>query len=730
MTGVCGRNLVGKPVVAFVSIAALASAAAVPAYAQVVGAGQDDDIIVTGTQADTQLDAQTEVGSRSGLTSREIPATLSVIDQTALLERGARTTVEALNAVPGVVSAALPSIPGTASIRGFTGDAVSQLYDGVRQPFMRVFDSWSFERVEVLKGPASILYGEGALAGAINFVPKRPAIGESFGSALASYGSFDTVRLAGDVNQALDARTSLRAYASYARSSGYVDDTNSRVFAGTAALRSQLSETLLADIAVDFTSDEANSAYWGTPLVPLEVARDPSNLVSAANGYVIDRSLRRTNYEFENSSTRSRTFWARSNLSWEVGEGVRLVNQLDYYDAARKWRDTERYSYIPASGLLRRDITRIDHDNSILTERLLVSIDKPVFGLRSRSTVGVEYSDFDFRNPRSFGTAAPVTLRDPVRGFFPDLSDPSNFPGAGNRTVFTTGIITKALFAEEALNLTPRLLLIGGLRFDDIKLDRRVDDLNASTTLSFKQDYHPFSWRAGLVYSVADGVDVYGQYNRAALSVASLALIGLADSRFKLSTGETAEGGVKATLFDRRLTLTLAGYWIGQDDIVTRDPNNSTISIQGGRQSSRGAEGSASLAIADALRIDAGYAFTDARYDELLEAGGNRAGNQPPFVSRHVGNLFAIWRRPGDGPSASIGGRAVSGFYTDTANTIRVRGYAVADASVGYRWGGLDLDLRVRNLTNSFYANWRGGSVTQVMIGAPRSVELTLTGRF
>ena len=158
------------------SATALASVWAGSADAQVTG-NRPGDVVVTG-KLDTQLDEQPEVGSRSGLTDRELPATVNVIDQSAILDRGARTTVEALNAVPGVVSATLPSIPGIASIRGFSGDAVSQLYDGVRQPFMRVFDSWSFDRIEVLKGPASILYGEGALAGAINFVPKRPEIGE------------------------------------------------------------------------------------------------------------------------------------------------------------------------------------------------------------------------------------------------------------------------------------------------------------------------------------------------------------------------------------------------------------------------------------------------------------------------------------------------------------------------------------------------------------------------
>ena len=154
------------------------------------------------------------------------------------------------------------------------------------------------------------------------------------------------------------------------------------------------------------------------------------------------------------------------------------------------------------------------------------------------------------------------------------------------------------------------------------------------------------------------------------------------------------------------------------------------MSIQGGRQSSQGGEGSASLTLPRGFHLDAGYAYTDARFDQLLEAGGDRAGNRPPFVSDHVGNLFASWRRPQGGPTFSAGLRAASAFFADTANTLRVRGYAVADASGGYRFEGVDLDLRVRNLTDSFYATWRGGSGTQFLLAPPRSVDLTLTGRF
>lgn len=692
--------------------------------------------MVTGVnQGKLQLDSKPDVASRLGLSVRETPAESDTITQAQIIERGARTSVEALNAVPGVVAANLPSIPGTTSIRGFTGDAISQLYDGVRQPFMRDFDSWSFDRIEVLKGPASVLYGEGALAGAINFLPKRPTLDGDHVAGLLSYGSFDTLRVAGDVDLSANDKAGIRAVASYNRSSGYVDGTESRLFAATIAGRLKPIDRLTIDLAADYTHDRYDSANWGEPLVPASAARQPTNLVTstAANapGYVIDRALSATNYEFANSVERSRTAWARSNIALEIADGLKLVNELDYYDAKRRWRDSETYSYNAATGLLNRSVTRIDHDNTILTERFLVASDATIAGMRNRASVGLEYSYTTFANPRSFGTGTPVNLFAPQRGSFPDLANPVNFPGAGNRVLFDTHIDTLALFGEDALNLTKQLLLVGGIRYDRINLDREVDDYNFGTVSTFGQHYHPISWRVGAVYSVTPTTQLYAEYNYAVAPVGSLALISLVNSRFALTTGRTAEGGIKSTLLGGKLDLMAAGYWISQDNIVTRDPNNSTLSIQGGSQSSRGFELSASYAVSKSLRLDGGYSHVAARFDTLLEAGGaNRAGNTPPFVSRDVANLFGIYR-PAQVPLTFTAGlRSVGHFYTDNANLIRVRGYMVADASIGYRTRVGDLTVRVRNLFDEFYATWRGGSVTQLIIAPPRSVDVTLTTRF
>lgn len=706
------------------------------AAAQTTDHEAESDIIVTGYgERELVLDGKTEAGSRLGLSVRETPATIEVVTQAQMLERGLRTTVEALNAAPGVVAASLPSIPGTTSIRGFTGDAVSQLYDGRLQAFMREFDSWSFERIEVLKGPASILYGAGALAGAINFVPKRAETDAAAFSGLASYGSYDTLRFAGDANLPLGDKVAIRAIGSLNRSNGYVDDTDSRSEAVTLSLTLKPIESLTIEIAGDYTHDRATTAYWGTPLVPATVARDASDLVRStavnANGFVIDRALRYTNPNVSDGLTSSRTAWLRSRIAWEIADGLSFTNELSYYDAKRLWRNSETGTYNTGTGRFDRTTTRIDHDNDVLIERAFLTSDTAIGGLRNRATLGIEYNRTNFTNPRSFGTTTSIDLYAPVRGNFPDLDNPANFPGAGNRTIFDTDIETTSVFGEDALNLTPKWLLVGGFRYDHVKLGRSIADLNLGTVSSFGRTYKPLSWRIGTVYDVLPKTQIFAQYNRSVAPVGSLALISLASSQFNLTKGRSAEAGVKTSFWGDRIDLTLSGYWIEQTDIVTRDPNNSALSIQGGSQSSRGVELALSAALTRELRLDASYSHVNARFDKLIEAGGlNRAGNRPPFVSSHVANLSAVYRPDALPITLSGGLRHAGAFYTDNANAIRVRGYTVADAALGYRLPFGDVTLRVRNLFNSFYATWRGGSVTQLMIAAPRTVDASFTVRF
>lgn len=720
----------------------LLALSAVPSLAQEAPATGVESVIVTGL-ADRQLllDAKSETGSRLGLSVRETPAIVDILSQAMFQERGLRTSVEVLNATPGATSGELASSPGQMSMRGFTGGAVSLLYDGVRQTnsalIIRNLDSWSFDRIEVLKGPAGVMYGEGSLAGAVNLVPKKPHFGGDAYALTLGAGTLGAARAGVDANLVLSDKVAIRGYSSFNRTSGYVNDTEASYFAATLAATVKPIDRLTLELAVDYLKDEYSTAYWGAPLVPLATARNPSSLVSTTNGFVLDNSIRYNNYNVTNPDQGSDAWWLRSRATYEITPALTLTNELSYYDADRRFRNSEVYSYSAPSagfpdGSFQRSTTRIDHDHQFFIERAVLASDFEIGGHRNRLSAGVEYSRSDFDSIRRFGSTSAVDIFNPVRGTFSLDDTAANYPGAGNRANFDSVTTIKSAFLEEAFNVTPDLLLIAGVRQDEIELGRRIDDLNLGTSTPFSRSYDATSWRAGIVYDLAPKTQIFSQYSYAVAPVGSLALISATNSKFDLTTGRSVEGGVKSSLWDDRLDLTLAGYWIKQKNILTRDPNDINRTIQGGSQSTRGIELSVSAAITEQFRVDASMAVLDAKFDELIEAGGiNRAGKTPPVVPEKVASIFAVYRFEEMPVTLTAGGRHASAFYTDNANSVRVSSATVFDASIGYGlpYGG-EITLRGRNLTDRLYANWFGGSNRQITLSAPRSFDVSYTVKF
>jgi iron complex outermembrane receptor protein len=696
------------------------------AFAQEAEARTEDEIIVTGV-ADRQLllDAKTETGSRLGLTARETPAIVDILSERQIREFGARTNVEALNRAPGVTSSLPATSPGAPTMRGFSGGSVGLLYDGVRVAtpgvFSRSSDSWLYERIEILKGPASVLYGEGALAGAINLVPKKPRIGETSGAALASYGSFDTLRVAGDLNLPIGDRAAVRGVASYARTSGFVDDTDADFLAASLGAEFRPTDRLTIDLAIDYSEDAYNTADLGTPLLPESVARNPSEAATGPGGLVIDRALSKTNFNVTDAVLDSETLWLRSRVRYELSDALTFSNDLSKYHSDRHFINSEMFSYNAGTGLIDRTTGIVTHDINYLVERPALSADMEIGGLRNRFAIGAEFSKLEFGTRRYFGTTTSVGPFDPVRGTFPGGSDAPLPPINSNAQVKT-----RSIFGENALNLTPKWLLVGGARYDWIDFSRHI-----APATDFSRDYRALSWRVGTVYDILPKTQIFAQYSKAIVPVGNFLLLSFANSQFDLTRGRSVEAGIKSSFWDDRIDVTLAAYHIAQSDIVTRDPANPTLSIQGGKQSSRGVELSASAALTRQLRVDANWTWLDARFDELFEAGGvSRKGNTPARIPETVANLFAFYSFDSLPLTVSAGLRHAGRFYTDNANTIRARGYTTVDAAIGYKFDFGELTLRARNLTDAFYVDYTDMLPTQFQVGAPRSVEISLLTRF
>ncbi len=706
----------------FLTATALALAPAVT-----FAADSDDTVVVTGQRI---LDEHADVGGHLGLSNREIPAIVDVVTQQEFQVQGVRTALEAMNAAPGLNAGNLPGSVGAASMRGFHG-AMNYLYDGVRMATsdvgVRNWDSWSFERIEVIKGPASVTSGEGALAGAINFVPRRPHFDGGSGELFASYGSQDTGRIAGDLNLAVSEHVALRGDLSLSRSTGWVDDTDSETVAGTLATLIQPSDDLSITLSLDRFEDDFDTAYYGTPLVSAAVARDPSGLVSGSSGLVLDKSMRDLNFNVDDGDMGSQTTWLRARAEYRLTNSWRILSDSSWYESDRRWRDADEYTFNSATGLIDRGATVITHDHQYWNQRVHAVFDGTLGGHRNRFTAGAEIGDTDFFTVRRFGSAGPVDPFAPARGRF--LADtPANF---ATRQDVTADVKARSLFVENAYNVTTDWLLVGGARLDDFELDRRVLDVTSDAVSTYGQDYDPVTWRVGTVYSVGAETQLFAQLTRAALPVSGLLFMSATNASFEVSTGESYEAGIKTSLGSGLLQLTASLFHIEQDDILTRDPVDPAVTVQGGTQTAEGGELSLTFLATDELSVQLSASLLQAKFERLIEAGGaNRSGNRPQNTPEKLADLVVIYA-PRTLPLSLTGiVRHNGGFYTSNANTVKVDGFTVLDAAIAWRAPIGTVTLRGRNLTDELYADWSGYASGLIFLGEPRSVEVSLAKSF
>ena len=519
----------------------------------------------------------------------------------------------------------------------------------------------------------------------------------------------------------------MRGDVSFSRSSGWINDTGSRTFAATGSLLFKPSDRFSLVVSVDHFEDRFKTAYYGTPVISRALARDPSSAVSGSSGLVLDKAMRRTNFDYTDGNDSSNTTWLRARAEYALTDNLKIVSDTSYYDSFRDYKDADEYTFNATTGLIGRGATYISHDHQYWNQRLHLAFDGRIAGLRNRFTLGAEYGETDFFTVRRFGTGTSLDPFNPVRGTFP-VDTPANF---ATRQDITAKVDAFAIFTEDALNLTDEWLVVGGFRYDNVKLDRSVLNATSGAVQNYGQTYNPISWRAGTVYSVTPRTQLFAQYTRAVTPVSGLLFLSAANAAFKLTTGYSYEGGIKTSLSGTGVELTASAFYVRQDDILTRDPTNPAVVFQGGAQRSRGAEISLNLPVTPELNVTASGTLLDAEYLTLIEAGGvNRAGNRPQNVPNQLGDLVVTYS-PKALPITLVGSVRHNGdFYTETANVTKVNAFTTFDAAVSWNAAFGTLTLRGRNLTDEFYADWSGYASGLVFVGAPRSVEISFSKRF
>ncbi|MGL4807400.1 MAG: TonB-dependent receptor, partial [Giesbergeria sp.] len=651
-----------------------------------------------------QLDTPVETGSRLGLTPRETPASVTVVDRTTIEARGAQDTQEILRSIPGVTAHNAPGNIGV-SYRGFGSGSIGQMFNGISVQYSiaaRPVDSWIYDRVEAIGGPSSFLFGSGAVGGSINYVTKT-AERHDFSEGQIRLGQHNLKEVSLGLNRRLGSSDGTAGAQHFARidlnhrnAGHWVDGMHTRSTQLATSLLSDLGGGFTHTLAYEYQNEDVHRPYWGTPL-----------LNPVAGELQLDPRTRFSNYNSADGLYAQRVQWLRSVAQWRASDALQLRNTFYVYDALRDYRNVETYRFNASNSQVIRSAALLQrHDHEVMGDRIEGTYHSSIAGRKSDWAFGLDVSvNRQTRFPRSLsGTVSTV---DPYRfnteNFFdiPGMTPGFN-PDRDNKVTNT------ALYLENRTAVARQVHLITALRHERIDLDltnRRT--VTATTPASYSRSYSPTTGRLGVVWDFAPGANLYAQYSTAAdppsgiLSTASFADV---MNNSELTSGRQAEVGSKLDFWSGKGTATLALYQITRRNIATQDPNNPGVTILVGEQSSKGAELSVGLRPSARWQLQANLTHVDARYENFMQGGVSLAGKTPTNTPATVANLwvgYAITPQL----QASAGVRHVGKMYANAANTQWQAAYTLLDLGLSWKVNKTStLTGRLRNATDRVYS--------------------------
>jgi iron complex outermembrane receptor protein len=676
------------------------------------------------------LEQFTPTGSRLGLDARNTPATIDVIDSDQMLGRGFNSVEESADSLPGVTSGGSPGDPAQLSMRGFTGNQITILHNGLyigpANMTNRPQNVFNLESVEILKGPASVLYGQGAIGGVINVVNRAPSFGEPQANVLASVGRFGSTSFGFGGTTHFGDSVAVRADVSRTSTDGYINDSPSDSFNATTSVLWHVTPVFDAQFTLDYLKDNP-SAYFGTPLVPVQFATDPlKGVIDSSVGLTIDKRMRYVNYNVSDSEIHSSQYWPQLLLKWMPTENLTLQNFVYYFHADRRWQNAETYQFDTTTNQITRDRFYVFHDQNLLGDQGSLSYKSTLFNRPNTFVAGFDYSHLSFSRVRGFPDGDSVDPFNPAPGTFGPLLQPGELVPRTSPTSWDD----YAVFFEDAMDLTGSLKLVAGGRYDRLELDRRNYDTsgNLITGTSFQETYNSSTWRLGLVYKLTDNLSPYVSWTtgKDPPGTNNIFIVNAPEGRNALSESEQVEVGIKGNTSDDRADLTLAAYHILRKKMLVQ---TGIETLTNGGQRSQGLEASSNFKITPRWTVSANAAYTDSEYRDF----DVNTGNQPADIPKWTANLWTGLREIGGLPLEIGGGvRYIGNRYANTENSVQLKHYTLLDAYASYGLAPNIMMLgRVRNLTNEAYAQWADIFYpSEVMLGEPRSYQLSVIAKF
>jgi iron complex outermembrane recepter protein len=675
----------------------------------------------------------TATGTKTDTPLSEVPQSISVVGAEQIRDMGAQTLQEVLRYTAGVVADAygLDSRADSTFIRGM--DPVDYL-DGLRRTFSYYtysyrIDPFFLERAEVLRGPASVLFGQSTVGGIINSVSKRPQQEEG-GEFTVEYGTFDYKQVKFDMTgpASEDGKWSYRLTGLARDADTQVDYVEDDRYAIQPEITFRPDSDTAITVIGHFQKDEAGLTGQFYPHV--------GTIYPNVNG----RRISRDRFVGEPGD----------HYDTDVASGTLLVEHK--FNSFLKLQHASRYADIHNDyDSTYADWSYLDADEEQLGRwRYIAFTDTQIFdqdtnlearfvtaGLAHRVLGGVDYSHFKAQTDSGWAyNATPFDVYNPVYGqpadywsYYPcgtaNYTQVSSVPICShtNQEVMQTG-----LYVQDQMRLG-NWIGVAGARKDWIE--------NEADGAGQRDD--AVSYRAALMYEFASGFTPYISYGESFIPVVGTTSPANGKHVFSPQQGRMYELGFKYQPTGSNFAINGAVYDIAESNRLMPDPDDQTFtySVQVGGVSIKGFELELTGRLSENLKAVASYAYTDAKYDDgvvivdptytFVDVGGNQLESVP----KHVASLWGVWEF--DQPQLkgwSVGGGVrYVGASWDASNTIKVPNVTLFDAMIAYEEDNWRWSINGKNLEDKEYYTTclnRG----DCFVGSARTILTSLTYRY
>ncbi|UVJ46266.1 TonB-dependent siderophore receptor [Pseudomonas sp. LS1212] len=645
---------------------------------------------------------------------RDIPQTVNVIPQSVIKDQGAQSMEDVLKNVPGIGLSNGDGQRDQVTIRGFS--AIGDMYvDGVRDDALYFRDLSNVERVEVIKGPAAVLYGRGSSGGLINSISKKPnftpkqEVGVSFDSEGKKRTQFD----AGWADQQQGDKafrvTGALENSDTFRDDGYIDR---KAIAPSAYFK--LSDDLELNLGATYLYDKR--------LIDFGIPARGNRPVD------VDRDKRFGSADPDDDYTRSEVFSFTAGVDYRINDDFSLSNTSRYYhydlDRNNTLADSSPTRFVTAANgelLVKLNRGNVQRKEDGWFNQTDLKQHAVLAGMNHNLLYGVELGR-QVKDQSVFSQSN--VARVPVyRDGLVDVPFQANRQTAkGTNTQDTAGF-----YVQDLIELAPQWKALLGVRYDVFDQEYS-DDL---TRASMSRTDHTWSPRAGLVYQPDQVQSYYVSVSRSYQPSAEMFALSTTNQDLEPEETTNFEIGGKWDLLDNRLALTAALFRLERTNMKTTDPANPTKLVLAGEQRTDGLELTASGQLSDKWQVYAGYAYLDAEITKSNSRtnGVANEGQVPTLTPRHSANLWLVrsltqtWR-------VGMGANYVDDRYTALDNTVVMPAYTTVDAALLYNQPKWDMALRLRNVFDKDYYASAHGSVDLITPGAPRTLELSTNYRF